>query len=46
MLYPAVHAVLYPALGAMVVVASVLAALYPATKAVRLVPSAALSTFG
>jgi len=46
MLYPAVHAVLYPVLGAMVIVASVLAALYPATKAVRLVPSAALSTFG
>jgi ABC-type lipoprotein release transport system permease subunit len=46
MLYPAVHAVLYPTLGAMVVCASVLAALYPAIKAVRLVPSAALSTFG
>jgi putative ABC transport system permease protein len=46
MLYPAVHGVLYPTLGAMVVVASFLAALYPAIKAVRLVPSAALSTFG
>ena len=46
MLYPSVHAVLYPTLGAMVIVASFLAALYPATKAVRLVPSAALSTFG
>jgi len=46
MLYPAVHGILYPTLGAMVVVASFLAALYPAIKAVRLVPSAALSTFG
>lgn len=46
MLYPAVHAVLYPTLGAMVMAASFLAALYPAIKAVRLVPSAALSTFG
>lgn len=46
MLYPAVHPVIYPTLGAMVVFASFLAALYPAIKAVRLVPSAALSTFG
>jgi ABC-type lipoprotein release transport system permease subunit len=46
MLYPAVHGVVYPTLGAMVITASFLAALYPAIKAVRLVPSAALSTFG
>jgi putative ABC transport system permease protein len=46
MLYPAVHGVIYPTLGMMVVVASVLAALYPALKAIRLDPSVALSTFG
>jgi ABC-type lipoprotein release transport system permease subunit len=43
MLYPIVHPVIYPSLGAMVVAASMAAALYPAVKAVRLNPVAAIA---
>lgn len=46
MLYPAVHPQLYPTLGIMVTVAALLAAVYPAWKAVRLNPATVLSTFG
>ena len=46
MLYPVVHASTYPALAIMVVLASCLAALYPAMKAIRLHPASAISTFG
>ncbi len=46
MLYPVAHPSIYPTLGVMVVVAAVIAALYPAMKAVRLNPASAISTFG
>jgi ABC-type lipoprotein release transport system permease subunit len=46
MLYPVAHPSIYPTLGVMVVVAAVIAALYPAMKAVRLNPASAIATFG
>jgi ABC-type lipoprotein release transport system permease subunit len=46
MLYPVVHPSVYPTLGLMVVVAALIAALYPALKATRLNPVSALATIG
>ena len=46
MLYPVVHPSVYPTLGAMVITAAIIAALYPAFKAVRLNPASAIATFG
>jgi ABC-type antimicrobial peptide transport system permease subunit len=46
MLYPVVHPSVYPTLGLMVVVAALIAALYPALKATRLNPVTALATIG
>jgi putative ABC transport system permease protein len=46
MLYPVLHGSTYPLLGCMVVLASCIAALYPAMKAIRLHPASAISTFG
>jgi ABC-type lipoprotein release transport system permease subunit len=46
MLYPIVHSSIYPSLGAMVVFAACIAAIYPALKAIRLNPASAIATFG
>ena len=46
MLYPAVHSSMYITLGVMVIVAACAAAMYPATKAIRLNPASAIATFG
>jgi ABC-type lipoprotein release transport system permease subunit len=46
MLYPVLHVSVYPTLGLMVMLAAVIAAVYPALKAVRLHPASALATFG
>lgn len=46
MLYPIVHSSIYPSLGAMVVFAACISAVYPAIKAIRLNPASAIATFG
>ena len=46
MLYPIVHSSIYPSLGAMVVFAACISAIYPALKAIRLNPASAIATFG
>ncbi len=46
MLYPVLHESVYPLLAFMVMLAAVVAAIYPALKAIRLNPSSALATFG
>ena len=45
MLYPAVHASLYPTLALMVVVVACAAAIYPALKAVHLKPASAIAEY-
>ena len=46
MLYPVIHFSVYPSLGAMVILAACLSAIYPALKAIRLNPASAIATFG
>ncbi len=46
MLYPVVHSAMYLAVGLMVIVAGLAAAVYPAIKAIRLNPASAIATFG
>jgi putative ABC transport system permease protein len=46
MLFPVVHVSIYPSLGIMVIITACLAAIYPATKAIRLKPAIALASIG